>query len=75
MKLQENEIFALHLDGKIITTKTWKEFCKKNGKKHWYGAVPKKLYLTMGHAKAAINYLPDGAEGRVTIVRYVPEDL
>jgi hypothetical protein len=69
-----NKIFVLHLDGKIITPNIWKKFSNNYGNNSLYGWRPsKKMYMTLGHAKAAISHLPEQIRDKVEIVEYTPK--
>lgn len=72
---QKNEIFAIHVDGKIVDTKIWREFSKKYGTGQLYGwRPPKKIYMKLGHAKAALHHLPQQVQKKAKIVRYIPDE-
>ena len=67
-----NEIFALHLDGKIITDSN-----EINGPlPPWQ--KPRKtaryFYKSRRNAELAVKQLPENIQLRITIVKYVPED-
>lgn len=74
-KEDKNEIYALHLDGKLIADRKelWKKYSKKYGQNELYGwRTPKCFYLTAGRARCGRNHLPAQIQKRVTIVKYVP---
>ena len=74
-KEQPNEVWALHLNGKILTGNVWKEYSSKygdNGLQGW--KPPKRLYFTRGHASAGRSHLPQQIKDKVKIVRYLPEE-
>lgn len=71
--LQTNELYALHLDGKLLEGNIWKEYSSKYGLNGLHGwRPPKRIYYKLYHAKNAIRHLPQEIRNRVEIVRYVP---
>jgi len=69
----KNEIWALHLDGKLISSNIWKEYSTRYGGNSLYGwRKPKRLYMKIGHAKSAIHHLPKEVQDKVEIVKYIP---
>jgi phage-related protein len=72
-KPQANELFAIHVDGRIVDARVWKDFTDRYGGAQLFGwRPPKKVYLKVGHAKAALRQLPAEIRANATIVRYVP---
>ena len=73
-KSKSNEVWALHLDGKLLDWNVWKEYSTKYGDNGLYGwKPPKRLYYTRGHASAGRSHLPEQIRDKVEIVRYLPE--
>jgi len=71
---EKNEVFALHLNGKLISQNVWKDFSKNYGSNELQGwKPPKRLYYKLGHAKNGIRHLPKQIQNKVEIVKYVPE--
>ena len=62
--VKQAELFAIHFEGKPL------HFIK--GKRYDW-TPPKKIYYTMGAAKAGLKYVPSLIRENCTIVRYIPE--
>jgi hypothetical protein len=72
MKKKYTEIYALILDGGILTPDTFKEYWKNYGGNELYGwRPPKKIYYTLGHAKAGLHWVPEKLRDKVEIHRFV----
>lgn len=66
------ELFALVLDGNILTPDSFKEFWKNYSSNELYGwRPPKKIYYTIGYAKAGRHHVPAQIRDRVEIHRFV----
>jgi len=69
------ELFALVLDGNILTPDSFKEYWKNYGNQSYSGLYgwrpPKKIYYTLGHAKAGRHHVPIQIRDRVEIHRFV----
>lgn len=70
-----NEIYALHLDGKLITDRKalWKQYSKNYGMNSLQGWRPgKTVYFSLGRAKAGIRHLPKEVQNKIEIIKYEP---
>lgn len=71
---EENILYALHLNGKLLDTKVWKEYSKSYGTNELYGwRPPKRIYYKISHARNGIKHLPKQIQNKVKIVIYKPE--
>lgn len=67
--MKEYKIYALHIEGKLMTKEVWKLYDKSKS----YAAVkPKRIYHNLGTAKAVISYFPKELRHMITIVEYLP---
>ncbi len=65
------ELYALVLDGKILTPTLFKEYWKNYGNNDLYGwKPPKKIYFTLGRAKAGKKWIPKELQDKVEIHRF-----
>jgi len=71
---ENNILYALHLDGKLLSAKIWEEYSKNWGYADGlYGwRPPKRIYYKLGHAKNGIRHLPKQIQNKVKIVIYKP---
>lgn len=60
--------------GKIVTAKSFKEFWKNYGNNQLYGwRSPKKIYFTLGQAKAGFSHIPSQLKPLLEISSFVRE--
>jgi hypothetical protein len=68
------ELYALMLDGHILTPESFKEYWKNYGQASLsglYGWRPaKKIYYTLGQAKAGLAHVPEQIKSKVEIHRF-----
>ncbi len=70
-----NEIFALHLDGKLLSRKLWGEYSDKyNLNMLGFFRTSKKFYSKRSYAKRALEWFPSEFRNRIQVVRYTPEE-
>ena len=69
------ELFAICLEGEVLEASVWKKYSASYGGAGLYGwRAPKKIYYKLGHAKNALNHLPQQIQDLVEIVRFVPAE-
>jgi hypothetical protein len=64
---QENKIYALHYEGKLLGTFKWETTPQLHG---W--RPPKKVYYKLGLARSGANFLPKEVIDKIEIVEYGP---
>jgi hypothetical protein len=70
---EPNTLYALHFKDELIEPNIWKKYSDKYGSQGLYGwKPPKKVYYTLGHAKAAMKHLPKQIINEVQIIKYKP---
>ena len=79
--IQMNELFALHIDGQLLTAKNRQKLWEKYSKNYGHGTYglygwkpPKPFYSKLGYARRGIAHLPGEIQDEIEIVRYVPEE-
>ena len=74
-KQEINEIWALHIDGNLITPKIRRTLIREalKGSFDSYWRMPKPFYVTKGTASSGQLKLPKQIRSRVKIVKYIPE--
>ena len=76
---RQNEIYALHLDGKLQPAHYWQEEIDKLYQNKYrrspHTRTKQKLYLTEAQAKAAIKQIDKAIIHRIEIVRYIPAPI
>ena len=81
MSQQGNELFALHLGGKMLDISAIRSIerqVKPMGSYSRFRRIPKKIYQTRGAAKSAIalmKWLPQDIRDSIEIVRYIPAPI
>jgi len=66
------ELFVLVLNGNILTPDSFREYWKNYGNADLYGwRPPKKIYYTIGHAKAGRRFVPREIRNKVEIHKFV----
>ena len=65
-----NELFAIHIDGKILEAAQYSKLVGNS--KYW--TPPKKIFTKRGHAKISLANMPEEIRKRCEIVRYIPEE-
>lgn len=75
MKKQENAVYAFHLDGELLVGNVWKKYSSKYGDNGLYGwKPPKRVYFTLGYARAGRSHLPHQIRNKTKIVKYLPAE-
>lgn len=79
MKKEENILYAIHYQGKLIkdVKSLWKQYTEKYGDikdsiQGW--KAPKKVYFSLGRAKAGLTHLPKQIIKDCEIIAYFPFD-
>lgn len=68
----ENVLYALHYEGKLLGTFKWSEL-GPDGLHGW--RPPKKIYFKLGQARNGAGHLPKDVIDKIEIVRYLPEKI
>lgn len=67
----KNEVWALHLDGKLIHSK--KKILVEERKHSYYTQFTKCFYSSEAKARYGRRFFPDDLRDRIEIVKYIPE--
>lgn len=66
------EVFAILLDGEVVSQKVIKKHFPSYGQNELYGwRPPKRVYYKLGHARAGLKHLPEQIQKKVKIHKFV----
>ena len=73
-KENQDELFAIVFTetGELLSPSSFKKYWPKYGENGLYGwRPPKKIYFTLGQARAGFSHIPDALKEKVSIRRFV----